>query len=48
MHTVFGYILPNDVKSPVRASNLGTNWIDLSFFRQTAYRKQLPESLGRK
>jgi hypothetical protein len=45
MNTVFGYMLPRDVKLPVRASNLGTNWIDLSFFKQTTYRKQLPDLL---
>ncbi|MBP2638931.1 MAG: hypothetical protein H6Q72_4838 [Firmicutes bacterium] len=37
-----------DEKSPVRASDLTTNWISLSFFKQTTYRKILPETLGRK
>lgn len=41
-------MLPRDVKSPVRASNLSTNWISLPFFKQITYRKQLPEALGRK
>lgn len=41
-------MLPLDVKSPVRASNLSTNWISLSFFKQITYRIQLPEALGRK
>lgn len=48
MNAVFGCMLPRDVKSPVRASNMSTNWIGLSFFKQTTYQKQLPESLGRK
>lgn len=46
MHTVFGFMLFQDVKSPVRASKLDRNWLGLSFFKQTIYRKQLPESLG--
>ncbi|MBP2627737.1 MAG: hypothetical protein H6Q68_2448 [Firmicutes bacterium] len=46
MKTVFGCMLSCDVKSPVRASKLGINWIGMSFFKQTTYRKQLPESLG--
>lgn len=40
-------MLPRDVKSPVRASNLGQNWVSLPFFTQTPYRKQPPETLGR-
>jgi len=46
MKTVFGCMLSRDVKSPVRTSKLGTNWIGVSFFKQTTYREQLPESLG--
>jgi hypothetical protein len=47
MNICFG-MLPRDVKSPVRASNLSTNWISLSLFKQTTYRIHLPEALGRK
>jgi hypothetical protein len=47
MNICFG-MLPRAVKSPVRASKLSTNWIGLPFFKQIAYRKQLPEALGRK
>ncbi|WP_021170990.1 hypothetical protein SOV_32120 [Sporomusa ovata DSM 2662] len=45
MDVSFG-TMPRDVKSPVRASDLTTNWISLSFFKQTTYRKRLPEALG--
>lgn len=48
MNAVFDCLLPRDVKTPVRASNLPVNWIALSFFKQITYRKQLPEALGRK
>lgn len=48
MKAVFGSMLPREVKSPVRASNFNVNWISLSFFKQTEYRKQLLESLGRR
>jgi len=41
-------MLPRDVKSPVRASNLRQNWVSLPFFKQTTYRKLPPEALGRK
>jgi hypothetical protein len=37
MNAVFGCMLPCDTKSPVRASNLDTNWIGVSFFKQTTY-----------
>lgn len=48
MNTVLGMLLC-DVKSPLRASNLSTNWISLSFFiKEIKYQKQLPEALGRK
>ena len=47
MNSCFG-MLPRGVKSPVRASYLGTNWLSLSFFKQTKYRNQPPEALGRK
>ncbi len=40
-------ILFHDVKSPVRASNCGTNWISLSFFKQMTNQIQLPGALGR-
>lgn len=48
MNAVFSYTQPRGVKSPVRASNLSINWISMPFFRQTTYRKQLSEALGRK
>lgn len=41
-------MLPPDVKSPVRASNLSGNWISLPFFKQTTYRNPSPRSFGRK
>lgn len=47
MNAVFAYLLPREVKSPVRASSLCANWLSLSFFKQTCHRKQLSESLGR-
>ncbi|MDF2500780.1 MAG: hypothetical protein K0Q77_1494 [Anaerosporomusa subterranea] len=46
MSAVFGYMMSRDVKSPVRASDLSSNWIGMSFFKQTTYRKPLSESLG--
>lgn len=46
MMIVSGCMMSRDVKSPVRASKLGTNWISVSFFKQTTSRKLLPESLG--
>ncbi|TWH44993.1 hypothetical protein [Sporomusa sp. KB1] len=46
MKIVSGCMMSRDVKSPVRASKLGANWISVSFFKQTTYRKQLPDALG--
>ncbi len=46
MISVFGYIRPRDVKSPVRASDLGGNWIGMSFFMQTTYLKQFRKLLA--
>lgn len=40
MKIVFEYMMLQDVKSPVRASALDKNWISMSFFKQTTYRKQ--------
>lgn len=36
-----------NVKLPVRASNFSINWVSVSFSKQTTYRNQLPEALGR-
>lgn len=46
MEFVFDCVMMQDVKSPVRASVLDKNWISMPIFKQTAYRKQLPEALG--
>ena len=46
MNTVFGCMSLREVKSPVRTSKLGVYGIIMSFFKQTAYRKQQPEALG--
>ncbi|SHK06489.1 hypothetical protein SAMN02745170_04029 [Propionispora hippei DSM 15287] len=46
MSTVFDYMLPRDVQTPVRTSNLDGNWISLSLFKQLHTEKHCLESLG--
>lgn len=46
MSSVCGYMMPREVKSPVCAIVLDENWIDLSFFKQTAYFEQFRRLLA--